>query len=152
MPAQPLKLKPPTEGHKIVIADGRLKVPDARILPIIEADGIGHDVTRAARRAISAAVERSSGGRRRILWYDVPAGEAAMFKYGELLPPATFEAIREYVVALKGPLTTPIGGGFRSLNVAPRQGLDRYANPAPVYWRPGGPSPLRHPGRMNPGI
>ena len=149
MPAQPLKLKPPTEGHKIVIADGRLKVPDDPILPIIEGDGIGPDVTRAARRAISAAVERSSGGRRRILWYDVPAGEVAMFKYGELLPPATFEAIREYVVALKGPLTTPIGGGFRSLNVALRQGLDLYANTRPVYWLPGVPSPMKHPERMN---
>src|SRR3989442_13273802 len=122
MPAQPLKLKPPTEGHKIVIADGRLKVPDARILPIIEGDGIGPDVTRAARRAISAAVERSSGGRRRILWYDVPAGEAAMFKYGELLPPATFEGIREYGVAPKGPLTTPIGGGFRTMELVPPPG------------------------------
>jgi len=149
MPAQPLKLKPPSEGHKIVIADGRLKVPDDPILPIIEGDGIGPDVTRAARRAISAAVERASGGRRKIVWYDVPAGEVAMFKYGELLPAATFDAIREHVVALKGPLTTPIGGGFRSLNVALRQGLDLYANVRPVYWIPGVPSPMKHPERMD---
>src|SRR5437867_7049928 len=149
MPAERLKLRPPSEGHKIVIAEGRLKVPDDPILPIIEGDGIGPDVTKAARRAISAAVEKSSGGRRKIVWYDVPAGEMALFKYGELLPQATFDAIREYVVALKGPLTTPIGGGFRSLNVALRQGLDLYANVRPVYWIPGVPSPMKHPERMD---
>src|SRR3989475_1666915 len=149
MPAERLKLRPPSEGHKIVIAEGRLKVPDDPILPIIEGDGIGPDVTKAARRAISAAVERTSGGRRKIVWYDVPAGEMALFKYGELLPQATFDAIREYVVAIKGPLTTPIGGGFRSLNVALRQGLDLYANVRPVYWIPGVPSPVKHPERMN---
>ncbi|TLZ64614.1 MAG: isocitrate dehydrogenase (NADP(+)) [Methanobacteriota archaeon] len=149
MPAERLKLRPPSEGHKVVIAEGRLKVPDDPILPIIEGDGIGPDVTKAARRAISAAVERTSGGRRKIVWYDVPAGEMALFKYGELLPQATFDAIREYVVALKGPLTTPIGGGFRSLNVALRQGLDLYANVRPVYWIPGVPSPVKHPERMN---
>src|SRR5881296_2844313 len=115
-----LILKAASEGHKIVIAEGRLKVPDDPIIPIIEGDGIGPDVTRAARRVISAAVERAFGGRRRIVWYDVPAGEVAMFKYGELLPPATFDAIREYGVALRGPLTTPIGAGFGSLTVARR--------------------------------
>ncbi len=144
-----LTLKPPSDGHKIVTAEGRLMVPDDPILPLIEGDGIGPDVTRAARRAISAAVERTSGGRRRIVWYDVPAGETALFKYGELLPQATFDAIREYVVALKGPLTTPIGGGFRSLNVALRQGLDLYANVRPVCWIPGVPSPVKHPERMD---
>jgi len=149
MPAERLKLRPPSEGHKILIAEGGLKVPDDPILPIIEGDGIGPDVTKAARRAISAAVEHTFGGRRRIVWYDVPAGERALFKYGELLPQATFDAIREYVVAIKGPLTTPIGGGFRSLNVALRQGLDLYANVRPVYWIPGVPSPVRHPERMN---
>jgi len=144
-----LTLKPPSDGHKIVIAGAQLKIPDDPIIPIIEGDGIGPDVTRAARRAISAAVERAYGGRRRIVWYDVPAGETAMFKWGDLLPQATFDAIREYVVALKGPLTTPIGGGFRSLNVALRQGLDLYANTRPVYWLPGVPSPVKHPERMN---
>src|SRR3989449_7694065 len=126
MPTERFKLKPPSDGHKIIIAEGRLKIPDDPIIPIIEGDGIGPDVTRAARKAVSAAVERVSGGRRHIVWYDVPAGEVAMFKYGELLPPATFDAIREYVVALKGPLTTPIGGGVRSLNVALPHGLDLY--------------------------
>src|SRR3989442_2311053 len=149
MPAQGLKRRPPSEGHKILIAEGGLKVPDDPILPIIEGDGIGPDVTKAARRAISAAVEHTFGGRRKIVWYDVPAGERALFKYGELLPQATFDAIREYVVAIKGPLTTPIGGGFRSLNVALRQGLDLYANVRPVYWIPGVPSPMKHPERMN---
>src|SRR3990170_6232219 len=110
MPA-PLKLVPPSEGHKIIIAGAQLKIPDDPIIPIIEGDGIGPDVTKAARRAISAAVERAYGGRRRIVWYDVPAGETAMFKWGDLLPQATLHAIREFVVALKGPLTTPIGGG-----------------------------------------
>src|SRR3989454_9483190 len=149
MPAERLKLRPPSEGHKIIIAEGGLKVPDDPIVPIIEGDGIGPDVTRAARRAISAAVDRTYGGRHRISWCDLPAGEVAMFKYGELLPPATLDALREYVVGLKGPLTTPIGGGFRSLNVALRQALDLYSNTRPVYWIPGVPSPMVHPERMN---
>jgi len=149
MPTERFKLKPPSDGHKIIIAEGRLKVPDDPIVPIIEGDGIGPDVTRAARRAISSAVDRVYGGRRRIAWCDVPAGEVAMFKYGELLPQATLDAIREYVVGLKGPLTTPIGGGFRSLNVTLRQALDLYSNTRPVYWIPGVPSPMVHPERMN---
>ena len=149
MPTERFRLKPPTDGHKILIVDGHLKVPDDPIVPIIEGDGIGPDVTRAARRAISAAVDRTYSGRRRISWCDVPAGEVAMFKYGELLPQATLDALREYVVGLKGPLTTPIGGGFRSLNVALRQALDLYSNTRPVYWIPGVPSPMVHPERMN---
>ena len=124
-------------------------MPDDPIIPIIEGDGIGPDVTRAARRAISAAVETSSGGRRRIVWFDVPAGETALFRYGDLLPGPTKDAIREYVVALKGPLTTPVGGGFRSLNVTLRQTLDLYANVRPIYWLPGVPSPVTHPERLN---
>src|SRR3990170_364655 len=144
-----LTLKPPSDGHKIVIAGAQLKIPDDPIIPIIEGDGIGPDVTKAARKAISAAVERAYGGRRRIVWYDVPAGEMAMFKFGDLLPQATLDAIREFVVALKGPLTTPIGGVFRSLNVALRQSLDLYANTRPVSWLPGVPSPVKHPERMN---
>src|SRR2546428_408965 len=149
MPAERLKLRPPSEGHEILIAEGGLKVPDDPILPIIEGDGIGPDVTKAARRAISAAVEHTFGGRRRIVWYDVPAGERDLFKYGQLQPQATFDAIREYVVAIQGPLAAPVGGGFRSLNVALRQGLDLYANVRPVYYIPGVPSPVKHPERMN---
>src|SRR5213594_948834 len=149
MPTERFKLKPPSDGHKIIIAEGRLKVPDDPIVPIIEGDGIGPDVTKAARRAISSAVDRVYGGRRRIAWCDVPAGEVAMFKYGELLPQATLDAIREYVVALKGPLTTPIGGGFRSLNVTLRIALDLYANVRPIYYIPGVPSPMKHPEKMD---
>src|SRR3989442_16037407 len=134
MPAERLKVRPPSEGHKILIAEGGLKVPDDPILPIIEGDGIGPDVTKAARRAISAAVEHTFGGRRRIVWYDVPAGERALFKYGELLPQATFDAIREYVVAIKGPLTTPIGGGVPPPKVAPRPGPGPVPNRGPRLW------------------
>src|SRR2546428_12765013 len=145
MPAERLKLRPPSEGHEILIAEGGLKVPDDPILPIIEGDGIGPDVTKAARRAISAAVEHTFGGRRKIVWYDVPAGERALFKYGELLPQATFDAIREYVVAIKGALTTPIGGGVRSPEVAPRPGLHPVADVRPRYWVPRGPRPGQQP-------
>lgn len=142
-------LKPAPEGHKIIIAGTERKVPDDPIIPVIEGDGIGPEVVRAARRAISAAVEKAFGGRRRIVWYEVPAGEVAQFKYGDLLPQATLHAIRDHVVAIKGPLTTPIGGGFRSLNVALRQALDLYASVRPVYYLPGVPSPMKHPERMD---
>ena len=144
-----LTLKPPSEGHKIIIAGSEQKVPDDPIIPFIEGDGIGPEVTRAARRGVSAAVEKAYGGRRRIAWYEVPAGEVAQFKYGDLLPAATLDAIREYVVALKGPLTTPVGGGFRSLNVKLRQVLDLYAITRPIYYLPGVPSPVKHPERMD---
>src|SRR2546428_13209003 len=104
MPAERLKLRPPSEGHKILIAEGGLKVPDDPILPIIEGDGIGPDVTKAARRAISAAGEHTFGGRRRIVWYDVPAGGRGPVQDGRILPQGTFDAIREDVVAIKGAL------------------------------------------------
>src|SRR3989442_7854804 len=110
-------LRAPAGGHKIWIAESGLRVPNDPIIPLIEADGIGPDVVRAARSAIDAAVASAFGGRRRIAWYPVPAGERAMFQYGDMLPEATLGTIREYVVGLKGPLTTPVSGGFRSLNV-----------------------------------
>ncbi|HYY48247.1 MAG TPA: isocitrate dehydrogenase (NADP(+)), partial [Thermoplasmata archaeon] len=115
----------------------------------IEGDGVGPDVVPAALQAIDAAVKVTSEGRRSLVWYRVPAGETAMFRYGELLPAATLAAIREYVVALKGPMTTPIGGGFRSINVALRKALDLYANVRPLYWIPGMPSPVRNPERLD---
>src|SRR2546425_578362 len=149
MPAERLVLRPPDAGHKILIAEGRLRVPDDPIIPLIEGDGIGPEVVRAAQGAIDAAVENTFGGRRRIVWYPVPAGEKAMFRYGDMLPEATLGAIKEYVVALKGPLTTPVGGGFRSLNVALRKALDLYANVRPIYWIPGVPSPVSHPERLD---
>jgi isocitrate dehydrogenase len=149
MPSERLVLRPPEGGHKILIAAGGIKVPDDPIIPLIEGDGIGPEVVRVAVRAIDAAVEATSGGRRGIAWYLVPAGEKAMFHYGELLPEATLAAIREYVVAIKGPMTTPVGGGFRSLNVTLRKALDLYANVRPVYWIPGMPSPVTHPERLD---
>ena len=149
MPSERLVLRPPERGHKILITNAGLRVPDDPIIPLIEGDGIGPEVVRAAVRAIDAAIEDAFGGRRRIAWYLVPAGEKAMFSYGELLPQATLAAIREYVVAIKGPMTTPVGGGFRSLNVALRKALDLYANVRPVYWIPGMPSPVTHPERVD---
>ena len=149
MPSERLTLKPPSEGHKILIAEGQLRVPDDPIIPLVEGDGIGPDVTRAARSVIDAAVATTYHGKRRIVWYPLPAGETALFRYGDLLPEGTLAAIREYVVALKGPLTTPVGGGFRSLNVTLRQTLDLYANVRPIYWMPGVPSPVTHPERLD---
>src|SRR2546426_5075716 len=149
MPSERLVLRPPEAGHKILIAERGLRVPDDPIIPLIEGDGVGPEVVRAARSAIDATVSKTFGGRRRIVWYPVPAGERAMFQYGEMLPEATLGAIREYVVGLKGPLTTPVGGGFRSLNVTLRKALDLYANVRPVYWIPGVPSPVTHPERLD---
>ena len=149
MPLEPLRLTPPTDGHKILITESGLRVPDDPIIPLIEGDGIGPDVTRAARTVIDATTGTTYHDRRRIVWYSVPAGEGAMFRYGEMLPEATLRAIKEYVVALKGPLTTPVGGGFRSLNVTLRQTLDLYANVRPIYWMPGVPSPVTHPERLD---
>src|SRR3989440_561714 len=142
MPSERLVLRPPERGHKILIAEAGLRIPDDPIIPVSEGDGIGPEVVHAAARAIGAAIADTFGGRRKIAWYPVPAGEKAMFQYGELLPQATLAAIREYVVAIKGPMTTPVGGGFRSLNVALRKTLDLYANVRPVYWIPGMPSPV----------
>jgi isocitrate dehydrogenase len=149
MPSETLVLRPPDAGHKILITPAGLKVPDDPIIPLIEGDGVGPDVVRAAVLAIDAAVKVTSDGRRSIVWHRVPAGETAMFKHGDLLPAATLAAIREYVVALKGPMTTPVGGGFRSINVALRKALDLYANVRPVYWIPGVPSPVLHPERLD---
>src|SRR6267143_1828332 len=149
MPSERLVLRPPERGHKILIAGAGLRIPDDPIIPLIEGDGIGPEVVRAGVRAIDAAIEDAFGGRRKIAWYPVPAGEKAIFSYGELLPQATLAAIREYVVAIKGPMTTPVGGGFRSLNVALRKTLDLYANVRPVYWIPGMPSPVTHPERLD---
>jgi len=149
MPSERLVLRPPERGHKILITEAGLRVPDDPIIPLIEGDGIGPEVVRAAVRAVDAAVEDAAGGRRKIAWYPVPAGENAMFRYGEMLPEATLAAIREYVVALKGPMTTPVGGGFRSLNVTIRKTLDLYANMRPISWIPGIPSPVTHPERLD---
>ncbi len=137
------------EGKKIEVVDGRLAVPDNPIIPIIYGDGIGPEVTTVAREVISAAVEKAYGGSRKIVWMEVYAGGKAQEKYGELLPEDTLRAIEEHIVALKGPLTTPVGGGFRSLNVTLRQKLDLYACVRPVYYIPGVPSPVKRPENMD---
>ncbi|MEK6851920.1 MAG: isocitrate/isopropylmalate family dehydrogenase, partial [Candidatus Thermoplasmatota archaeon] len=124
-------------------------MPDDPIIPLIRGDGIGPDVTGAATRVLLAAVKKAYDGKRTLHFWEVPAGEMSQKQHGELLPQATVDAIREYVVALKGPLTTPIGGGFRSLNVTLRQTLDLYANVRPIYYIPGVPSPMKHPEKMD---
>ncbi len=141
------------EGGERIASDarGRLTVPDRPLIPYIEGDGIGPDIAAAAMAVWNAAVEKAYGGRRRIAWTEVYAGEKACRVYGEnqWLPEETLQAIRACVVAVKGPLTTPVGGGFRSLNVALRQLLDLYVCQRPVRWFEGVPTPVRHPERTN---
>ncbi|QZA32647.1 NADP-dependent isocitrate dehydrogenase [Hydrogenibacillus sp. N12] len=138
-------LTPPTDGEKITLRGGRLVVPDRPIIPFIEGDGTGPDIWRAASRVLDAAVEKAYGGRRKIVWFEIFAGEKAYRTFGEWLPDDTLTAIREYLVAIKGPLTTPVGGGIRSLNVALRQELDLYACVRPVRHFRGVPSPVKRP-------
>ncbi|MBW4839377.1 MAG: NADP-dependent isocitrate dehydrogenase [Paenibacillaceae bacterium] len=135
----------PTEGEKITIQDGKLQVPNHPVIPFIEGDGTGRDIWKASKRVLDAAVEKAYGGEKRIAWYEVFAGEKAFNTYGEWLPADTLTAIREYIVAIKGPLTTPIGGGIRSLNVALRQELDLYVCLRPVRYFEGVPSPVKRP-------
>lgn len=142
-------ITPPKDGEKITIVDGELKFPDNPIIPVIEGDGIGRDIMKAARRVLDASVEKSYGGKKKIVWFDVFAGESANDKYGEWLPQDTIDAIRDYIVAIKGPLTTPVGGGFRSLNVTLRQVLDLYACVRPVKYYKGTPSPVKAPEKMD---
>lgn len=126
-------------------ADGLLNVPENPIIPFIEGDGIGPDVWSASRLVLDAAVEKCYGGKRKIEWKEILAGEKAFNQTGEWLPAETLEAAKEYIVSIKGPLTTPVGGGIRSLNVAMRQELDLYVCLRPVQWFQGVPSPVRHP-------
>ena len=137
--------KVPSEGAKITISNGVLKVPDNPIIPFIEGDGIGPDVWAASSRVLDAAVNKAYGGNRQIQWMEVLAGEKANNLAGSWLPDETLDACREFLVAIKGPLTTPIGGGIRSLNVALRQILDLYVCLRPVRWFEGVPSPVRNP-------
>lgn len=140
---------PKENDSKIISVDGTLTVPDKPIVPYIEGDGIGPDVMGAARRVIDAAVDRAYGSRRRITWLEVLAGDKARQKHRESLPEETLKAIQEHVVALKGPLETPIAGGHRSLNVALRQRLDLYACVRPVKYIPSTPSRLKHPEELD---
>ncbi|SFE50694.1 isocitrate dehydrogenase (NADP) [Paenibacillus algorifonticola] len=143
--AQFEKFALPTEGDKITIDNGVLNVPSNPIIPFIEGDGTGRDIWRASKRVLDAAVAKAYGGDKKIAWYEVFAGEKAFNEYGEWLPADTLTAIREYIVAIKGPLTTPIGGGIRSLNVALRQELDLYVCLRPVRYFDGVPSPVKRP-------
>ncbi len=136
-------------GTPIDFRDGRWVVPDTPVIPFIEGDGTGPDIWRAARRVFDAAVERTSGGKRRVDWHEVLAGEKAHKATGSWLPDATLDVIRAHRVAIKGPLTTPVGGGIRSLNVALRQLLDLYACIRPVRWFRGVPAPVKDPGKLN---
>ncbi|MFN8179166.1 MAG: isocitrate dehydrogenase (NADP(+)) [bacterium] len=143
------KVAPPKGGERIEWVADRLVVPDHPIIPVFAGDGIGADIMRATRRVLDASIAKCYGGRRSIAWFEVFAGEDAHAKYGQWLPEDTLEAIRRYRVALKGPLTTPIGGGIRSLNVTLRQVLDLYACVRPVRYFRGVPSPVREPEKMN---
>jgi isocitrate dehydrogenase len=136
-------------GEPIRMADGVLEVPDHPIVPFIEGDGTGPDIWRAAVRVLDAAVEKAYGGARRIGWHEVLAGEKAFLATGDWLPPETLTAFRNYLVGIKGPLTTPVGGGIRSLNVALRQELDLYVCLRPVRWYRGVPSPVKDPAAVD---
>src|ERR1051326_9062940 len=139
----------PADGKKIGYAGGKYDIPDNPIIPFIEGDGTGRDIWKASLRVFNAAVEKAYNSKRRVAWYEVFAGEKAKCKFDNWLPDDSVAAIREFRVAIKGPLTTPVGGGIRSLNVALRQILDLYACVRPVKYYKGVPSPVKHPERMN---
>ena len=143
------QLTVPTEGERIGYVNGQLVVPNEPIIPVIEGDGIGRDIMKVTRRVVDTAVQTAYNGEKRIVWFDVYAGENAMAKYNEWLPQDTFDAIEYFRVSLKGPLTTPVGGGFRSLNVTLRQVLELYACVRPVRYFQGVPAPVTHPEKMD---
>ncbi len=140
-----VQIIPPANGEKIRIENGKLHVPDQPIIPFIEGDGTGPDIWRASVRVFDAAVAKAYGGKRKIQWMEVFAGEKSFKQFGTWLPDETINACRDYLVSIKGPLTTPIGGGITSLNVALRQKLDLYVCLRPVRWFKGVPSPAKHP-------
>jgi len=139
----------PADGQRITVSGGRPEVPDNPIIPFIEGDGTGRDIWRASCRVFDAAVEKAYGGKRRVVWYEVFAGEKAFNRFGQWLPDDTVKAIAEFGVAIKGPLTTPVGGGIRSLNVTLRQVLDLYACVRPVRYLDGVPSPVKRPEKVD---
>ncbi|MBM0107886.1 NADP-dependent isocitrate dehydrogenase [Steroidobacter sp. S1-65] len=144
-----VKLNVPPQGQKITIQNGKLNVPDQPIIPFIEGDGTGPDIWRASVRVLDAAVQKAYGGKRKIHWMEVYAGQKSNDMFNTWLPDETVQACRDYLVSIKGPLTTPIGGGIRSLNVALRQMLDLYVCLRPVRWFKGVPSPVRTPDRVD---
>jgi len=139
----------PPAGGKISISGGSLKVPDNPVIPFIRGDGTGPDIWASAVRVLDASVEKAYAGKRRISWFEVFAGEESFKRFNNWLPDDTVQAFREYLVGIKGPLTTPVGGGIRSLNVALRQMLDLYVCLRPVQWFTGVPSPVKHPELVN---
>ncbi|MCY0887255.1 MAG: NADP-dependent isocitrate dehydrogenase [Alicyclobacillaceae bacterium] len=138
-------LESPTSGEPITLKDGKLQVPSHPVIPFIEGDGTGPDIWAASKRVFDAAVEKAYGGERKIAWFEVYAGEKAFHRFNEWLPEDTLTALTEYIVSIKGPLTTPVGGGIRSLNVALRQELDLYVCLRPVRYFTGVPSPIKRP-------
>jgi isocitrate dehydrogenase len=138
-------VKVPQGGEKITVTNGELKVPNNPIIPFIAGDGTGRDIWRASQRVLDAAVEKAYGGERKLVWMEVYAGEKAFTQFNSWLPEETLQAFREFLVGIKGPLTTPIGGGMRSLNVALRKELDLYVCQRPVRWFEGVPSPVKRP-------
>jgi len=149
VPAKFKHIKIPADGKRITVKNKKLVIPNNPIIPVIEGDGIGRDIMKATRRVVDAAVEKAYKGRKKIAWMDVYAGENANRLYKEWLPQETIDAIQHYIVALKGPLTTPVGGGFRSLNVTLRQVMNLYACVRPVRYFQGVPSPVTHPEKMD---
>ena len=137
------------QGEAITLKNGRLEVPSHPVLPFIEGDGTGPDIWRASVRVLDAAVEKAYGGKKKIAWLEVLAGQKAFDQTGSWLPDATLDAFRTYLVGIKGPLTTPVGGGIRSLNVALRQILDLYVCLRPVRWFQGVPSPVKRPEKVD---
>ena len=139
----------PSAGDAIALREGKFIVPDHPIIPFIEGDGTGRDIWKASRHVFDAAVEQTYGGERQIVWYEILAGQKAFDRFNSWLPDDTVEAIRHFHIAIKGPLTTPVGGGIRSLNVALRQILTLYVCMRPVRYFPGVPSPMRHPEKLD---
>ncbi|MCH7496111.1 MAG: isocitrate dehydrogenase (NADP(+)) [Candidatus Marinimicrobia bacterium] len=139
----------PESGEKITFENGKIQVPSNPVIPFIEGDGIGPDIWKATKFVIDAAVEKVYGSEMKIEWMEIYAGEKANELYGEYLPDETIRAIKDHIVAIKGPLTTPVGGGFRSLNVTLRRVMDLYACIRPVKYYKGVPSPVKHPEKMN---
>lgn len=144
-----IQLQIPPEGEKITISAGQLSVPEHPIIPFIEGDGTGPDIWRASKRIFDAAVQKAYGGKRSIAWVEVFAGEKSFKQFNTWLPDETVQAFQEYLVGIKGPLTTPVGGGIRSLNVALRQLLDLFVCLRPVRYFQGVPSPVKHPERVD---
>ncbi|HNE85024.1 MAG TPA: isocitrate/isopropylmalate family dehydrogenase, partial [bacterium] len=142
-------ITPPKEGQKISIQNGVLQVPDNPVIPFIEGDGTGRDIWRASVRVFDAAVQKAYGGKKKIHWFEVYAGQKSFDQYNTWLPDDTITACKEYLVSIKGPLTTPVGGGIRSLNVALRQTLDLYVCLRPVRYFNGVPSPVKRPEKVD---